>query len=177
MAVPTSPKIRPTLGIAEVPSPELLAEGRTLLLAYIAEKFDRDKVLGPGQGTLDPFLACLGIEEPAFVGCCPNGGAGEAVDEVTVGYEESVEIREVHSLEIRAEEMAELETEATSGFAEHIHTQPLLDQETFQILPFDPAVLSLVGRFSLEIARSDSADEEVANKPAQPSYVVASVET
>jgi hypothetical protein len=70
----------------------------------------------------------------------PNGGVAELVDEMIVGYEATAVLRELRSLDIRVGEIVELETEATSGFAEHIHNHLLLDQETSQrVLPFDPA--------------------------------------
>ena len=146
--VPTIPRIRQVLGTAAVPSPEPLIEDQKLLLAYTAENFARGKVPCLGQGILDPCLACLGIVKPASVGCSPNGEVAEVVDEVIVGYEENAEVHEVHNLETRVGETVGLEREATSGFVEHIHNYHLPDQETIQILPFDPASQNLEGRLS-----------------------------
>jgi hypothetical protein len=138
--VPTSlgPKTL-VVAIVAVPSPELLAEDRRWLLVYIVESLDLDKVLCLALGTLDQFLACLGIAEPAFEGYFLNGEVAEVVEEVTVECEATAEIREVHSLDMHATEMVGLEKAATSGFVVHIHNHLLLDQQiSQQIHPFDP---------------------------------------
>ena len=142
-AVPSSPKIRLILGVVAVPSPEHLAEGRRLLLAYIAASLDLDRGPGLARGTLDPFLACLDIAGPASVDCFLDGGVVEVPGEEIVECAVIAEIREVHSLGSCVAEIVELEMGATSGFAEHIHNRLPLDQgfqmqETSQlVLPFD----------------------------------------
>ena len=86
---------------------------------------------------------------PAFADCFQSGGAVEVAGEEIVGCAVTAEIHEVHSFGKRAGETVELEKEATSGFAEHIHKrfhlgQGYRTQETTQLIhPSDQASWSL----------------------------------
>lgn len=81
------------------------------------------------QGSLDPSPACLGIALPAFADCFQNGEVVEVAGEEIVAYAVTAEIRELRSLGTHVGETVELEKEATSGFAEHIHKRFLLGQD------------------------------------------------
>jgi hypothetical protein len=135
------------------------------------------------QGSLGPCPACRGIAEPASADCFLSGEVEEVAGEEIVGCAVIAETREVHSLGKHVEETVGLEKEATSDFEGHSHKRFPLGQcsqiqETIRpIHPFDLASWSLEGHLSWVIVRSDFVGEEVASKPAEPSCVVAFVET